>query len=59
VQVFDGRHAIRPGKPPYEALTFEAQGWPDAPTHANFPSIRVGEDAPYRQFTTYTFHKPD
>jgi aldose 1-epimerase len=59
MQVFDGRHAIRPGKPPYEALTFEAQGWPDAPTHANFPSIRVGEDAPYRQFTTYTFHKPD
>ncbi|WP_237064114.1 aldose epimerase family protein [Loktanella sp. M215] len=55
MQLFDGRHLVGPRKTPYEALAFEAQGWPDAPTHPDFPSIRVTEAAPYRQFTTFTF----
>ncbi|SEM74251.1 aldose 1-epimerase [Loktanella fryxellensis] len=55
MQLFDGRWAIRLGKGTYEGLVFEAQNWPDAPTHDGFPSIRVTEDAPYRQFTTFSF----
>lgn len=57
VQVYDGRHAIRPGKAPYEGIAIEAQGWPDAPTHRAFPSIRVTEHKPYRQFTAFSFAK--
>lgn len=55
MQLFDGRHPVGPRRTPYEGLAFEAQGWPDAPTHADFPSIRVTEELPYRQFTTFTF----
>ena len=58
LQLFDGRWVVRPGRGTYEGLAFEAQFWPDAPTHAAFPLIRVTEEQPYRQFTTYTFARP-
>ena len=58
VQLFDGRWVVRQGRGTYEGLAFEAQHWPDAPTHSAFPSIRVTEEQPYRQFTTYTFARP-
>ncbi len=58
IQVYDGRDAIRPGKSNYEGLAVEAQGWPDAPTHRGFPSIKVTPDAPYRQHTEWTFFTP-
>lgn len=48
LQVFDGR-------PDYRALVFEAQGWPDAPTWPDFPSIMIGPDSPYRQRTRWRF----
>lgn len=55
VQLYDGRHGIRPGKAPYEGLAIEAQHWPDAPTHRHFPSILTGPDQPYRQSTRFEF----
>ncbi len=58
IQVYDGRHAIRPGKAAYEGLAIEAQNWPDAPTHRNFPSIKVTPDTPYTQHTEWSFFKP-
>ena len=57
VQVYDGRGPARPGHRCYEGLAIEAQGWPDAPTHAHFPSIRVTPDLPYRQTTQFRFHR--
>ena len=48
IQVFDNR-------PDYKGLAIEAQGWPDAPTNRNFPSILVTPDAPYHQSTRFTF----
>jgi aldose 1-epimerase len=55
IQIYDARDAMRPGKVRYEGLAIEAQGWPDAPTNADFPSIRVSPDAPYRQTTCWRF----
>lgn len=55
LQVFDARNAPRPGKALYEGLAFEAQGWPDAPNHTDFPSIKVTPDAPYHQTTNWQF----
>lgn len=55
VQVYDGRNAARPGKAPFEGLAIEAQGWPDAPTHAGFPSIRANAEKPYHQLTQFDF----
>ncbi|SMY06714.1 aldose epimerase family protein [Flavimaricola marinus] len=48
VQVFDGR-------PGYRALAIEAQGWPDAPNVAAFPSVEVTPDVPYSQTTQWRF----
>lgn len=48
VQVYDGR-------PGYGALAIEAQGWPDAPNHAHFPSIRLDPGETYRQITEWRF----
>lgn len=58
VQVYDGRNAIRPDKAPFEGLAIEAQGWPDAPTHAGFPTIRATADHPYQQTTQFDFFTP-
>ena len=58
IQVYDGRHAVRPGRAAYEGLAIEAQDWPDAPSYAAFPTIRVTPDAPYRQHTRWRFTRP-
>lgn len=55
VQLYDGHNPARPGRAPYEGLAIEAQGWPDAPSHTHFPSIRVTPEAPYHQTTQYRF----
>lgn len=55
LQVFDGHTA--PAN--FHALALEAQGWPDAPNHRGFPSIRVRPNAPYAQTTSWTFSCPD
>jgi len=55
IQVYDGRNAFRPGRRAYEGLAIEAQGWPDAPNHAGFPSILLEPDAEYRQHTVWRF----
>jgi aldose 1-epimerase len=57
MQVYDGRHACRPGRTTYEGLAVEAQGWPDAPSNPDFPSIRVTPDKPYQQVTAFRFHR--
>lgn len=39
----------------YEGVAMEAQGFPDAPSHANFPSPRVSPEAPYHRTIVYRF----
>jgi aldose 1-epimerase len=58
IQIYDGRNAIRPGHGAYEGLAIEAQGWPDAPNHAGFPSIALGPDETYQQVTEWRFARP-
>jgi aldose 1-epimerase len=58
VQVYDGRAAIRPGRGPFEGLAIEAQGWPDAPNHAAFPSIRLDPGQVCLQVTEWTLTRP-
>lgn len=55
VQVYDGLQGIRPGHNAYEGLAIEAQGWPDAPNHPDFPSIALNPSDTYRQTTTWQF----
>ncbi len=57
LQVYDGRSlgggpgAGLDGRPvePYAGLALEAQGWPDAPHHPQFPSIVLRPPETYRQ----------
>jgi len=55
IQVYDGRHAIRPGQAAYEGIAIEAQNWPDAPNHAGFPSIELHPGQTYAQTTEWRF----
>jgi aldose 1-epimerase len=55
LQVYDGAAAIRPGHGPHEGLAIEAQGWPDAPHHAGFPSVELRSGESYRQVTEWRF----
>lgn len=57
VQLYDGRHAARPGHAPYEGIAIEAQGWPDAPNHPNFPSIDLLPGDRVCQITEWRFAK--
>ncbi|WP_224825994.1 aldose epimerase family protein [Cognatishimia sp. MH4019] len=41
--------------PNYCGLALEAQHWPDAPNHADFPTILVQPDEVYRQKTRWIF----
>lgn len=50
IQVFDNR-------PEYRAVAIEAQGWPDAPNHAGFPSIELQPGQTYRQVTAWRFDR--
>jgi aldose 1-epimerase len=58
LQIYDASRSARPGKSPYEGLAIEAQGWPDAPNHANFPSVQISPENPYSQTTEWRFSKP-
>lgn len=40
---------------PYAGVCLETQGFPDAPTHPEFPSIALGGDETYRHCTVYKF----
>ena len=57
LQVYDAARTARPGHARYEGLAIEAQGWPDAPNHANFPSVQISPDTPYAQTTEWRFSK--
>ncbi len=39
----------------YEGVAMEAQGLPDSPNHASFPSPRISADMPYRRTIVYHF----
>ena len=45
------------GRPAYDGLAIEAQGWPDAPNNPRFPSIEVTPDAPVVQITEWRFER--
>jgi aldose 1-epimerase len=55
VQVYDAASSNRPGRAAYEGLAIEAQGWPDAPNHAGFPSIALHPGETCRQITEWRF----
>lgn len=39
----------------YEGVAMEAQGFPDSPSHASFPSPVVSPEAPYKRTIVYRF----
>lgn len=57
LQIYDGHRAARPGHAEGEGLAIEAQGWPDAPNHADFPSIALNPGETYRQITEWRFSR--
>lgn len=57
LQIYDAQRTARPHKTPYEGIAIEAQGWPDAPNHASFPSVQITPDHPYTQTTEWRFTK--
>lgn len=57
IHLYDGRHAIRPGHGPHEGLAFEPESWPDATTHAGFPSIELAPGQVYEQISAWKFAK--
>lgn len=54
---FDGGENGKNGKPLgfRSSLALEAQGWPDAVNHPNFPSIIIRPEETYRSTTIYRF----
>ena len=66
LQVYDGWKLADVGAPdhqgrpvgPHRGLALEAQGWPDAPSHPGFPSIRLDPGETYRQVTRWSFELP-
>ncbi|PYE85898.1 aldose epimerase family protein [Pseudoroseicyclus aestuarii] len=57
LQVFDGRNTDAAGLPTYAGLAIEAQLWPDAPSHPEFPSIALRPGETFRQVTEWRFAK--
>ncbi|WP_068114067.1 aldose epimerase family protein [Tropicimonas marinistellae] len=63
LQVYDARHMPAGGATgtdgrvfgPRSGVALEAQFWPDAPSHADFPSIRLDPGQPWEQVTRFTF----
>lgn len=55
LQIHDAATSHRPGKPCYEGMVIEPQGWPDAPNHRGFGSITVSADQHYHQETRWRF----
>ena len=48
-----GKHGIRNEQ--FSGLCFEAQNFPDAPNHPNFPSVELRPGEEYKQTTIYSF----
>jgi aldose 1-epimerase len=57
VQIYDGRGAVRPGRPAFEGIAVECQGWPDAPSNADFPTITLTPGQTKSQITQWRFAK--
>lgn len=57
VQIYDGSGAARPGHAGGEGVAIEAQGWPDAPNHADFPPVLLSPGETYRQITEWRFSR--
>ncbi|MCY1127390.1 galactose mutarotase [Frigidibacter sp. RF13] len=55
LQLYDARGAMRPGRAAYEGIAIEAQGWPDAPNQAGFPSIVLRPGETIHQVTEWRF----
>ncbi|MGR3541212.1 MAG: aldose epimerase family protein [Hasllibacter sp.] len=61
IQVYDGWKLDDVGAPdhqgrpigPHRGVALECQGWPDAPSHGGFPSIRLDPGETYRQMTVW------
>jgi aldose 1-epimerase len=54
---FDGKEIGKGNKPfiPYGGIALEAQGFPDAPNKANFPSCVLNPGEVYKQTIIYKF----
>ena len=65
LQIYDGiriETAPYPGHSgtpyiPQSGIAIEAQGWPDALNHDDFPSIHLGPDETYEQVTRWSFER--
>lgn len=55
IQVYTGDYLDRPFEP-RQGICLEAQGFPDAPNQAGFPSTRVLAGATYQRRTIYRFN---
>jgi aldose 1-epimerase len=54
LQFYSG-HFLGPPFRPHAGLCLEAQGWPDAPNHPDFPTTRLNPGERYQQRTRYRF----
>ena len=67
IQGYDGWKLKDVGAPDHQgraigahrALALECQGWPDAPSHDRFPSVRLDPGETYRQMTVWRVVPPD
>ncbi|QQA42385.1 aldose epimerase family protein [Pelagovum pacificum] len=57
MQVYDGRAGTRANEGVYQGIALEPQGWPDAPNHDGFPSIRLTPAETYRAISEWRFEK--
>jgi aldose 1-epimerase len=48
---------IYDNRPTYGSIAIEAQGWPDAPRHRQFPSIEITPQTPTEQITQWRFSR--
>lgn len=55
LQVYDGRGPILQGRPTYEGIALEPQGWPDALNRPDFPQVTVRPGDAWRQVTEWHF----
>lgn len=63
LQIYDARHMPAAGVPGHDGRLYgprcgvavEAQFWPDAPSHDDFPSIRMDPGEPWEQVTRFAF----
>ncbi len=51
LQVYTGNHLV----PPYQAIAFEPQGWPNSPNRPDFPSSVLRPGQTYSSRSTYRF----